>query len=101
MTTCPFNDTSSAQNVLKSASFYRGLRTPRSRRVVNDMFADRTTNFRAVDEKQSTWRNGDDNVWVVGGWCWDGMVLLEGCVISAMRVAGSLGVDVPWRGVEI
>lgn len=101
VTTCPFNDTSSAQNVLKSASFYRGLRTPRSRRVVNDMFADRTTSFRAVDEKQSTWRNGDDNVWVVGGWCWDGMVLLEGCVISAMRVAGSLGVDVPWRGVEI
>jgi hypothetical protein len=43
------------------------------------------------------WRSGDDNVYLVGGWCWDGMVLLEGCVVSAMRVADALGVEVPWR----
>jgi hypothetical protein len=24
-------------------------------------------------------------------------VLLEGCVVSAMRVASDLGVDVPWQ----
>ncbi|CAI6330989.1 unnamed protein product [Periconia digitata] len=102
VTTCPFNDLSSAQNVLKSASFHRGLRTTRSRRVVNDMFDDHPTAASyAVDEKPSSWRNGDENVWVVGGWCWDGMVLLEGCVVSAMRVAESLGVHVPWRNQAI
>jgi len=49
------------------------------------------------NEKSSQWLNGDGNVWLVGGWCWDGMVLLEGCVISAMRVADGMGVQVPWR----
>lgn len=100
VTTCPFNDISSAQNVLKSASFFRGLRTPRSRRIVNDIFGEGTANPLS-DEKMSTWRNGDDNIWLVGGWCWDGMVLLEGCVVSAMRVAAALDVEVPWRTLEI
>lgn len=49
------------------------------------------------EKKDLSWRNGDGNVWLVGAWCWDGMVLLEGCVVSAMRVASDLGVDVSWR----
>lgn len=48
------------------------------------------------EKKEFSWRNGDGNVWLVGAWCWDGMVLLEGCVVSAMRVADDLGVEVPW-----
>ncbi|KAL2833325.1 hypothetical protein BDW59DRAFT_138481 [Aspergillus cavernicola] len=42
------------------------------------------------------WKNGDGNIFLVGGWCWDGMVMLEGCIVSAIRVAEGLGVDVPW-----
>lgn len=99
VTTCPFGDISSAQNVLSSVKFLRVLRTPRSRRIVNDMFGENLTGP-LLDEKHSSWKNGDDNVWLVGGWCWDGMVLLEGCVVSAMRVASALDVDIPWRAVE-
>jgi len=98
VTTCPFTDISSEQNVLKSAKFLRALRTPHSRRVVNDIFGENPTSS-LLDEKQSSWRNGDDNIWLVGGWCWDGMVLLEGCVVSAMRVASALDVDIPWRNL--
>jgi hypothetical protein len=99
VTTCPFNDISSAQNVLHSIKFLRALRTPHSRRVVNNIFGENLTSP-LLDEKQSSWRNGDDKIWLVGGWCWDGMVLLEGCVVSAMRVALALGVDIPWRTLE-
>ena len=56
----------------------------------------RDNNRNAHDEKKDLWRNGDGNVWLVGAWCWDGMVLLEGCVVSAMRVTRDLGVEVPW-----
>lgn len=99
VTTCPFSDISSAQNVLKSVKLLRVLRTPHSRRVVNNMFGENLTGP-LLDEKKSSWRDGDDNLWLVGGWCWDGMVLLEGCVVSAMRVASALDVDIPWRALE-
>jgi hypothetical protein len=96
VTTCPFSDVSSAQDVLTSVEFLRVLRTPKSRQVVNDIFGENhTTSF--LDEKQSSWKNGDNNIWLVGGWCWDGMVLLEGCIVSAMRVASALDVDIPWQ----
>ena len=42
------------------------------------------------------WKNGDDGVWLVGGWCWDDMVLLEGCVVSAIRVAKALDMEIPF-----
>ncbi|KFY00825.1 hypothetical protein V490_01185 [Pseudogymnoascus sp. VKM F-3557] len=99
VTTCPFSDVSSAQNVLRSVKFLRALRTPRSRHVVNNIFGENLTGP-LVDEKQSPWSNGDDKIWLVGGWCWDGMVLLEGCVVSAMRVASALDVDIPWNALK-
>ncbi|RDW56384.1 hypothetical protein BP5796_13206 [Coleophoma crateriformis] len=99
VTTCPFNDVSTARNMLVSVKFLRALRTPRSRRVVNNLFGENLTGP-LFDEKQSSWRNGDDKIWLVGGWCWDGMVLLEGCVVSAMRVALALDVDIPWRALK-
>lgn len=96
VTSCPLRGGQAHDStVLKTAQFRRGLRTPASRRVVNSLF-EKGSEHSIVDEKMSTWRNGDDNIWLAGGWCWDGMVLLEGCVVSAMRVARDLDIDVPW-----
>lgn len=91
VTTCPFTPVSSA-HLIHSAKFTRVLRSPESRRIVNHIFS----LSRTLYEKAPQWRNGDDNVWLVGGWCWDGMVLLEGCVVSAMRVARAFDVEIPW-----
>jgi hypothetical protein len=118
----PLNPTIPESRILHRASFTRVLRTPLSRQIVNRIFdldlpdsedlsepntdltpLDTTNSaFNASDEKQrpkpsSDWKNGDNNVWLVGGWCWDGMVLLEGCVVSAERAARGLGVGVPWN----
>lgn len=86
--------------IIQASTFTRVLRTPESRRVVNDIFwdDDRLHNNPRESAKPVTggWRNGDNHVWLVGGWCWDGMVLLEGCVVSAVRVAKALDVPVPW-----
>ncbi|KAH7383385.1 hypothetical protein BKA66DRAFT_97040 [Pyrenochaeta sp. MPI-SDFR-AT-0127] len=95
VTTCPLTPISPAF-AIRSAKFTRVLRNPESQRIVNAIFE----NFppACADEKHMPpWRNGDNNVWLAGGWCWDGMVLLEGCVVSAMRVADDFGVNVPWR----
>lgn len=83
--------------VLHRTSFVRVLRTPKSREAVNRIFDVNYPRYSAeTDGKQQLWRNGDGNVFLVGGWCWDGMVMLEGCIVSAIRVADSLGVEVPW-----
>ena len=95
VTTCPFTPLEQ-QHVAQRSKFTRVLRSPESQRIVNAIF-DNGSNFSADDKSVPRWRNGEDNVWLVGGWCWDGMVLLEGCVISAMRVADALDVKVPWR----
>ncbi|KAL6158823.1 hypothetical protein ACJBU6_02923 [Exserohilum turcicum] len=95
VTTCPYTPLDAA-HTLHSARFTRVLRTPESQRIVNAMFASEPLSC-PDDKAVPLWRNGDDNVWLVGGWCWDGMVLLEGCVVSAMRVAEAFGVTVPWR----
>jgi hypothetical protein len=95
VTTCPFSPLS-PQSVTHSASFTRVLRSSESQRIVNAIFGEEPNS--CADEKSvPLWRNGDENVWLVGGWCWDGMVLLEGCVVSAMRVAAAFDVEVPWR----
>ncbi|XWW98375.1 hypothetical protein V2A60_006375 [Cordyceps javanica] len=89
--TSPFPYTSDQGAVLHKAQFTRTLRTVESRSIVQ----------RVVSQKSpvggEAWVSGKDNVWVTGSWCWDGMVLLEGCVVSAMRVADEFGVGVPWR----
>jgi hypothetical protein len=81
-------------HILRSARFTRVLRSPESRRIVNGIFGE--DSFHCKASTTSRWRNGDGGVYLAGGWCWDGMVLLEGCVVSAMRVASSLDVEVPW-----
>ena len=95
VTTCPFTPLEQ-QHVAQRSKFTRVLRSPESQRIVNAIFGN-GSNLSADDKSVPRWRNGEDNVWLVGGWCWDGMVLLEGCVISAMRVADALDVKVPWR----
>lgn len=74
------------------------LRTPASRKLVNNIFsADfSSTGDGSKETLLPEWKNGNGGVWLAGGWCWDGMVLLEGCVVSAMRVANALEVEVPW-----
>ncbi|RPA79922.1 FAD/NAD(P)-binding domain-containing protein [Ascobolus immersus RN42] len=69
------------------AKFTRVLRTAESRSIVNSIFHG--------ERREKEWKNGDGGVWLCGGWCWDGMVLLEGCVVSAEEVARGLGVVVP------
>lgn len=94
VTTCPYSKLDPSL-VIHSAKFTRVLRSPESQRIVNAIF-DRSTQAYGDDKSVPQWKNGKDNVWLAGGWCWDGMVLLEGCVVSAMRVARSFDVDVPW-----
>lgn len=81
-----------ASTVRDEHSFTRVLRTVESRKVVNELLGHRPQ-FAGSDRK---WCNGEQGVWLVGAWCWDGMVLLEGCIISAMRTAQALQVDIPW-----
>ncbi|KAJ5176361.1 uncharacterized protein N7482_002238 [Penicillium canariense] len=84
--------------VLRSANFIRVLRSPLSRLLINSIFRNRREqeSFSDSTVSLSSWRNGDNGVYLAGGWCWDGMVLLEGCVVSAMRIATDLGITVPW-----
>ena len=93
--------TTDGMSNLRTSQFTRTLRTPASRRIVQAVLKDdrKPGQNKLADEKAvdgNMWVNGRDNVWVVGSWCWDGMVLLEGCVVSAMRVAEDFGVAVPW-----
>ncbi|KAL4798802.1 hypothetical protein BDV19DRAFT_356172 [Aspergillus venezuelensis] len=95
--------------ILHSVRFTRVLRTSRSRDIVNSIFDESSAGSEAKSlcrdsggnsgSGSGSWKNGNGNVFVVGGWCWDGMVLLEGCIVSAIRVADMLGVEVPWRGL--
>ncbi|KAJ5149417.1 hypothetical protein N7448_000995 [Penicillium atrosanguineum] len=82
--------------IIRSANFTRVLRSPQSRMFINSIFRDRSQ--RKVSPY--SWHSGDNGVYLAGGWCWDGMVLLEGCIVSAMRVAADLGVTVPWDSAE-
>ena len=94
VTTCPLEPIE-VSKIIQKSSFTRALRTPESRQICNAFFE--SPNAGAMSEKQGRWRNGDQGVWLAGGWCWDGMVLLEGCIVSAMRVAHDFDVVVPWE----
>ncbi|KAL3450774.1 hypothetical protein BJX65DRAFT_252211 [Aspergillus insuetus] len=96
ITTYPIDETIDESKILHRATFTRVLRSPRSREIVNGIFNPRVNSRRDTKDSPDAWKNGDGNVYLVGGWCWDGMVMLEGCIVSAIRVADALGVDVPW-----
>ena len=94
VTTCPLQPVE-ASKIVQRSHFTRALRTPESRRICNAIFE--PPDVGAMSEKLGIWKNGDQGVWLAGGWCWDGMVLLEGCIVSAMRVAHDFDVVVPWQ----
>ncbi|KAK4442724.1 hypothetical protein QBC34DRAFT_452934 [Podospora aff. communis PSN243] len=84
VSTCPLDGVEGdVKRVLKTAGFTRTLRSVESRGVVEAIMG--------RGEADLGWVNGQDNVWLAGAWCWDGMVLLEGCVVSAMRIAQDFG----------
>ncbi|RKK59760.1 hypothetical protein BFJ69_g17284 [Fusarium oxysporum] len=92
-------DLSPEAETLYTSTFTRVLRTSESRAIVQSI-TDRP-GFSSKRDRDindwNRWKNGEGNVWLTGAWCWDGMVLLEGCVVSAMRVAEEFGVTVPWK----
>lgn len=61
-------------DVIAKSVFIRTLRNGPSRSV--------TKRIQAV--------NGRGGVWFVGSWVWDGLVLLEGCAVSALKVAEAI-----------
>lgn len=97
VSTCPFAP-ETTKGTLHSAGFIRTLRTRESRSIVQSMMKE---NDSKEDDETVTWINGQDNVWLAGAWCWDGMVLLEGCVVSAMRVAQDFGIEIPWQNTTV
>ncbi|MCJ1450224.1 hypothetical protein MMC28_000553 [Mycoblastus sanguinarius] len=99
VTTCPLSPVCPSK-IIREFEFTRVLRSPTSRKIINNIYKSTSMSrepFDGAGDKRSQWRNGDEGVFIVGGWCWDGMVLLEGCVVSAMKVADAFGVDIPWR----
>ena len=98
VTTCLAQPIDSSK-IIQESTFTRVLRTPESRESCNKIFGPfLLQDERTLTEKRAKWKNGDGGVWLAGGWCWDGMVLLEGCVVSAMKIAHDFGVEVPWQG---
>ncbi|KAK0386034.1 hypothetical protein NLU13_5871 [Sarocladium strictum] len=96
VSTCPLDENADGET-LKTARFTRTLRNAKSQAIVRSLTRARDA---GEEDDGSGWANGDDGVWLTGAWCWDGMVLLEGCVVSAMRVARDFGVDIPWESEE-
>lgn len=94
VSTCPLEG-GETKETLRYARFTRTLRTAESRGVVQWLMGESSSS--SSSQTSVDWVNGQDNVWLAGAWCWDGMVLLEGCVVSAMRVARGLGVEAPWE----
>ncbi|KAM0195756.1 hypothetical protein ACHAPA_006546 [Fusarium lateritium] len=95
VSTCPLREEAQSQ-VLKKAQFIRTFRSTESKALVQRLMGD-TSDKKSEDDKALAWVNGQDNIWISGAWCWDGMVLLEGCIVSAMRVAEDFGVAIPWE----
>ncbi|KAH7136366.1 hypothetical protein EDB81DRAFT_802011 [Dactylonectria macrodidyma] len=97
VSTCPLDGTADAKQTLKTARFTRTLRTTESRAVIEKIMRGAVRPEKKVENDATAgWVNGEDNVWLAGAWCWDGMVLLEGCIVSAMRVAEDFGVEIPF-----
>lgn len=97
VTTCPVTKIDPAKTT-QCSTFTRVLRTSQSRQIIIDIFNRSSTTPKVYKEKETPrWKNGDGGVWIAGGWCWDGMVLLEGCIVSSMAIADAFGVEIPWK----
>jgi hypothetical protein len=97
VSTCPLRE-AAQPDVIKKAKFTRTLRSVESKALVQELMGGTSVDKKqADDDHKAGWVNGQDNIWIAGAWCWDGMVLLEGCIVSAMRVASDFGVAIPWE----
>ncbi|CZS81136.1 unnamed protein product [Fusarium graminearum] len=98
VSTCPLRE-AAQPDAIKKARFTRTLRSVESQALVQKLMGGTSVNKKQADcdDHKAGWVNGQDNVWVTGAWCWDGMVLLEGCVTASMRVASDFGVAIPWE----
>jgi len=97
VSTCPLAPSDiDSEHTLQRAKFTRTLRTPASRAAVEKIMG-RAPASKIDSANEKSWTSGKDNIWLAGAWCWDGMVLLEGCVVSAMQIADDFGVSIPWR----
>lgn len=92
--------------IVATRRFLRVGRTPASRKLVNEVLGIGEVrksvkskgplswwgkSYDEVEGKEGEeWSQGRDGVYITGGWCWDGMVLLEGCVVSGGRVVGEV-----------
>ncbi|EWG51993.1 hypothetical protein FVEG_16895 [Fusarium verticillioides 7600] len=95
VSTCPLREEAQPE-AIKKAKFTRTLRNTEGQALVQKLLGKSGTK-KSEDNETMAWVNGQDNVWIAGAWCWDGMVLLEGCVVSAIRVAQDFGVAIPWE----
>ncbi|KAL5590643.1 hypothetical protein FOBRF1_014200 [Fusarium oxysporum] len=95
VSTCPLREEAQPE-AIKKAKFTRTLRNTKGQALVQKLLGD-SGSKKSEDGEAMAWVNGQDNVWIAGAWCWDGMVLLEGCVVSAIRVAQDFGVAIPWE----
>lgn len=99
VSTCPLQEDQESKATLRRARFTRTLRSTESKALVQQLVGD-SKSAKKQDDTAAAWVSGQDNVWLAGAWCWDGMVLLEGCVVSAMRIASDFGVAIPWEDKE-
>lgn len=61
------------KKTIHRARLTRVLRSPQSRGIVNKIFDKNDS----LSLEKGLWCNGSRNVWLVGAWCWDGMVLFS------------------------
>jgi len=97
--------------VLHKAVFYRMMSNPYLRELIRKTFS-RTPigrpSFGLSDKEclmdgsyeEQAWRNGEGNVYAVGGWPSDGLTLLESCVRTGLGVAEELGANAPFQVVK-
>lgn len=102
--------------VAHKAVFYRMLSNPHRRELIQRAFSHKipavlSTKGSSEQESllsganghihgQQEWRNGDGSVYAVGSWPCDSLTLLENCVRTGLKVAETLGAEVPFKVVE-
>jgi hypothetical protein len=83
------------KKVLHTAKFARLLATTVSRESLAALFREDYS-----PRKSLPWVNGEDGVYICGGWAWDGFALLEGCMWSGLSNARSMGAVLPFEVQE-
>ncbi|KAH7210236.1 hypothetical protein BKA60DRAFT_464285 [Fusarium oxysporum] len=99
VSTCPLREEAQPE-AIKKAKFTRTLRNTKGQALVQKLLGD-SGSKKSEDDEAMAWVNGQDNVWIAGAWCWDGMVLLEGFgigfaagLITALAIAGIIALVV-------